>query len=671
MAKKVLIIGAGYAGVEAALTFSKRKKKTDVEITVLDKNNYQTLMTELHEVAGNRVEEDAIKVPLNRVFQYTDIKHFQDEVKTFDFANNVVKSDEREYKYDYLILAMGSKTNYYGIPGLQENSLSLWSYNDAIRVREHIKECCEKARAEENPEKRKALLTFAVAGAGFTGVEMVGELIHWIRTLSWTYNLPKSAFRLILCDAMNAVLPVSCKANQEKAEKYLKKKGVEVVLGKPVKMADANGFQLGDNFIATKTLIWCAGIHAADEVAGMNVPTAGRSLRTTVDEFNRLPDYKNVYSVGDMAATMDENGKPYPAMVEHAHHTGHQAALNILRDIRKESLQKTEVNMRGYMVCIGNYFYLNEMMGKRYPGWIGMFAKYFVNVNHMFSVAGFWGVAKYLYHESVERKQRRILPEKHWSEKMQAWWTVPLRLFAGLYWIIEAVKKINEGWFSKPVMGFMKSTIRMADNLNNVKSYFRLDLGIFRWGIYAEKIAAAAPDTTSTATPAVSNAVTAVTNAVNSAVAATSSATATVPSAPAAGSYTLGETFMKFDFSPISWLTENLALKNDTAMLFFQRMVIVFEIALGLAIIAGAFTFLASAFSLVFNVGFMATTGLYLSTWWFLFALFALLGGSGRAFGVDYYLMPYLNNLWERLSKGRRFSLSFRKALDRHTGFDD
>ena len=124
MAKRVLIIGAGYAGATAALTLSKKKKKTDIEVTVIDKNNYQTLLTELHEVAGNRVAADAIKVPLNRVFQYTDIKHYKDEIKEFDFDNNVVRSADKEYKYDYLILAMGSQVNYYGIPGLKENSFS-------------------------------------------------------------------------------------------------------------------------------------------------------------------------------------------------------------------------------------------------------------------------------------------------------------------------------------------------------------------------------------------------------------------------------------------------------------------------------------------------------------------------------------------------------------------
>ncbi|MDP4152076.1 MAG: NAD(P)/FAD-dependent oxidoreductase [Bacillota bacterium] len=667
MSKKVLIVGAGYAGISAALTFSKRKKNTDVDVTVIDRNNYQTLMTELHEVAGNRVEQDAIKVPLNRVFQYTDIKHYSDDIKSFDFEANVVKGAEKEYKYDYLILALGSQTNYYGIPGLKENSFSLWSYDDAVRIREHIKMCCERARGEEDEARRRSLLTFAVAGAGFTGIEMIGELIHWIRTLSSTYNLNKKEFRLILCDALPNVLAQACKDNQERALRYLKKKGVEVMLGSPVKEATSEGFRFGDQFIPTRTLIWCAGIRASDEVDGMGVEVVNRSARTKVDEYNRLPKYRNVYSVGDMAGTLDKEGKMYPAMVEHAHHTGHQAALNILRDIRGEGLKKTEVNMRGYMLSIGNYFYLNEMMGKRFPGWIGMFAKYFVNSNHMLTVAGFWGVAKYLYHESVERRQRRIFLERHWSEKMQAWWLLPLRLFTGGYWIYEAVKKIGEGWMDKPVMGFMKSTLNIGD-LPTTQVFYRINLGIFRWGVYAEKLAPAAPDTASSATTATTSAVAA---AVSNAPAATSSATTAVTAAASAVSDKLGETFSKLDFAPLNWVTTHWILGSDASTLFFQRMIIIIEILLGLAIIAGAFTFIASGISILLNINFMATTGLYLSVWWFPVALFALMGGAGRAFGLDYYIMPYLNNVWERWIKGGKFSLSIPRAFDRHSNFDE
>ena len=135
MSQKVVIVGAGYAGVEAALTLYKKKKKNDsIDIFLIDKNPYHTLLTELHEVAGNRIDEDGIIVPLRDIFRYTDVHVIQDEIKGFDLDNKIVKSESSEYPYDYLILAAGSRPNYYGIPGMAENSFSLWSFDDAVRI---------------------------------------------------------------------------------------------------------------------------------------------------------------------------------------------------------------------------------------------------------------------------------------------------------------------------------------------------------------------------------------------------------------------------------------------------------------------------------------------------------------------------------------------------------
>jgi NADH dehydrogenase len=155
MAKKVLIVGAGYAGIEAALTLNKKKKRDNIEITLIDKNPYHTLLTELHEVAGNRISEEGIRIPLKSIFKYTDVNLVMDEITSFDFENNRVSSEKTTYDYDYLILAMGSSPNFFGIQGLKEHAFTLWSYDDAVNIREHIKKCFifaaqEKDEAEKN-----------------------------------------------------------------------------------------------------------------------------------------------------------------------------------------------------------------------------------------------------------------------------------------------------------------------------------------------------------------------------------------------------------------------------------------------------------------------------------------------------------------------------------------
>jgi len=225
MPNKVVILGAGYAGIEAALTIQKKKKKSDdIEITLIDKNSYHTLLTELHEVAGNRISEDGVIVPLRDIFKYTDVKLIKDEVTNIDFKSKKLNGKLGEYSYDYLIIAVGSHPNYYGIPGMEEHSFPLWSYNDAIRIREQIKEMFIKASQEKDADKRKALLTFVVGGGGFTGVEMMGELALWVKQLCREYNVSRDEVKLILIEALPSILNNLKPEGIKKSHEYLTKK---------------------------------------------------------------------------------------------------------------------------------------------------------------------------------------------------------------------------------------------------------------------------------------------------------------------------------------------------------------------------------------------------------------------------------------------------------------
>ena len=296
MANRVIIVGAGYAGIEAAITLNKANKKSDLEIVLIDRNNFHTLLTELHEVAGNRVSEEAIRIPLSRIFKYTNVKLICDEITKFDFQKNTLISLNNEYNYDYLMMAMGSKPNYYGISGLEENALPLWSFNDAIIIRDHIKRCFLLASQETNHEERKKLLTFVVGGAGFTGVEMIGELAHWTKDLCKEYNIDRKEVRLMILDMLPRILNVLDEKNSAAAHKYLEKKlGVEILLKTPIKEVNSEGFSTGENFIATKTLIWAAGVRSCDDVDNTSLEKVGGAKRLQVDEYCRTTQFNNVF----------------------------------------------------------------------------------------------------------------------------------------------------------------------------------------------------------------------------------------------------------------------------------------------------------------------------------------------------------------------------------------
>lgn len=178
MEKRIIIVGAGFAGVSAARTLAKKyKKDLSVKITLIDKRSYMTYMTELHEVAADRVEPEAVKYDLRRIFSKLKNVHLvTDEVTDIDYDKKQVIGQDKNYSYDYLVLALGGQSNDFGIKGVGENAFSLWSIDAAEKLKEHIEKTVRKASGEADEAKRRAMLSFVVSGAGFTGVELVGEL---------------------------------------------------------------------------------------------------------------------------------------------------------------------------------------------------------------------------------------------------------------------------------------------------------------------------------------------------------------------------------------------------------------------------------------------------------------------------------------------------------------
>ncbi|MHB1483205.1 MAG: NAD(P)/FAD-dependent oxidoreductase [Saccharofermentanales bacterium] len=635
MPERILILGGGYAGVEAALTLSKKKKKDDIEITVIDRNDYHTLLTELHEVAGNRISEDGVIIPFDRIFKYTDVKYVTTEITGYDFANKKISSATQDYVYNYLILAMGSTPNYYGISGLKQHAFTLWSYKDAIRIREHVRDCFIKARNEKDPEKIKQLLTFVVAGAGFTGIEMIGELAVWVKKLCREYDVCKDHVRLMVVDLLPRVLNVLKEKNSKKAHDYLVKKlHVEVLLDRTISGVSENGFMAGEQFIPSSTLIWACGVSAVKDVDKLDIVKVA-SKRLKVDEYC-MTEHQGVYAVGDISGFKDDQGTVYPAMVENAIQTAHGAAINILMDIRKKEKKKVEVKMHGVMVCIGNYFAVSELMGKSLPSWLSVVMKFVVNIHYLWEIVGFYGIGNYLYHEILQRKQNKNIIEQHYSTRVQTWWLAPLRIFLGSMWLYEGIKKVIDGWFESP---------KLDAFFNGATAFYDKALGPAK----------------------------AVTDAVTEATTQPGTVEQTVK---LLFNWDWGwlrflavqanEIAFKIDFYPINWMTQNWILASNDTQMFFQWFVVLSEILIGICLIGGAFNFIASGVSIILMVNFLLTTGLYMSQWWMLFAAFAILGGAGRAFGLDHYIMPYLNNYWEKIWKTRKWKPFFKRSLDRY-----
>ena len=633
MSKRVLILGAGYAGIEAALYLNRKGKKDDLDICVIDKNPYHTLLTELHEVAGNRQDKETIRIPLAEIFRDTSVRWITDEITDFLFEDKKLVGKKDTYAFDYCILGVGSSPAYYGIEGLREYAFPLWSFDDSVKIRDHVKACFAKAQQEKDPAERKKLLTFIVGGAGFTGVEMVGELAKWFKSLRREYGIGKDETKLILLDLLDRVLPNLHQKNSAKAHKYLTKKlKVDVMLKTNITKMEADGtVHTSNGDIKTATMIWCAGVCCNESALQLDMPRVG-GRRFEVNDYCQT-EYKSVYAVGDCGGLKDENGRPYAAMVENAIQTGRGAAVNILHEIRGEEKEKVEVEFHGTMVCIGNTFAVSEIMGKKLPSWLSSVMKYLVNAHYLFEIMGLRGPARYLKDEIVNNNHKRGFLASHWSTKMQAWWLMPLRMFTGAYWLYEGLKKLLDGWLSNPKLsefiGLPRNYQLAEDAVSSATAgglrmddLLRINLKVidFRLGEATSMLDGVA---------------------------------------------TGSDIFAKIDllrfgnFSLVPWVIQGWALHSQGWEMFFQGLITLLEMGIGLLLIAGAFTFPAAVGSAALIAMFVTSTGLYLDNWWIAFASIALMGGAGRAFGMDYYLIPWYTRVWENLWKNRKLKLVF------------
>ncbi|MEF2966224.1 NAD(P)/FAD-dependent oxidoreductase [Paenibacillus sp. M1] len=620
--KKIVVLGGGYGGVVTSKHLAKLfKKDKDVEIKLIDRNPYHTLLTELHEVAANRAPEDSVKIELKKIFAGQKVDVVLDSIDHIDFNAKELRSEKSTYKYDYLVIGTGCKPTFFGIPGAEEHSLTLWSYEDAVRLKEQVRNKFGLAAKETNPAKRRKMLSFVVVGAGFTGVELVGELAEFRDELCKEFFIDPSEVRLVVADMAPKILPILPDKLIEKAAKRLHKMNVEIITSAKITGVTPSGVVLGEKELEADTVVWTAGVEGSDLVGKLDVKQEGRKRIVTNDKLQSV-DHENVYIVGDNIFFIPEGEtRPVPQMVENAEQAGPVIAHNIHADIHNKPKKSYKPGFHGTMVCIGSRYGVanvglpNKMF--MLTGFLAMFSKHLINMYYLFTVAGFNKVWTYMMHEFFHVNNRRSFVGGHFAKRSPNFWLLPLRIFVGYKWLEEGLDKLPK-IFKDPSNIFLIPASPKADVVSAAS--------------------AAASD---------------VTQAVDASAAASAveSASTAVTALPVPG-------FIK---SIVNWFMDIFFYTSDggfTALAtVFQFFMVFMEIALGIMIIVGLFTAVASAATVALGVMIWSSSMASTEMLWYMTAGIALIGGSGSTFGLDYYVLPWLKKQWKRIPLVRRWYL--------------
>ncbi len=331
-----------------------RVSRLATEVTLVDQLDYHQLVTELHEVAAGSIPPDAVALPLSRTLAGKAIRFLQTRVTGFDYAGRRVATEAGELAYDILVIALGSETDFFGIEGLEEHSLTLKSLSDALVIKERVEQSFTQARDEDRAQERRRLLTLVIGGGGFTGTELAGEMADRVRDLGREYGVAPGEARIVVAEAGPSLLSGFDPGLVRTARRILESQGVELLLGAPAVRVTGDTVELkSGESIPYGTLIWTGGVKASELVARSGL-TAGVRGRLVVNPYLESVDYSNVFVVGDAALSVNPTtGRPLAPSAQLALQHADCAAQNVLAQLRGTERVPYVPKVVGEVVSVG------------------------------------------------------------------------------------------------------------------------------------------------------------------------------------------------------------------------------------------------------------------------------------------------------------------------------
>ncbi|WP_061249772.1 NAD(P)/FAD-dependent oxidoreductase [Leptospira alstonii] len=383
--KKVVVIGAGFGGLQAVKKLSQNE---NLDITVIDKKNHHLFQPLLYQVATAVLSPADIAIPTRSlVGESKNVTVVLGEATKIDPASKTVYYQNTSTNYDYLILAAGAKSSYFGNDHWEKHTIGLKNLKDALKIRHKLLISFEKAELSGDPEVVKSLLNYVIIGGGPTGVELAGsiaELSHHIIRDEF-HTIDPALSKITLIEASPRLLMTFDASLGEFTKKRLESRGVEVLTGTRVIDINERGVQLEEKMISTQTVIWAAGVQANTIASTLGV-TLDRGGRVTVDEFCNIEGHPEVFVIGDIANYSKGLERPLPGVSPVAMQQGRYVAALIQNDLKNKKRKPFHYIDKGSMATIGRTDAVAQVGVFKLKGLFGWFAWLFV---HLFYQVGF------------------------------------------------------------------------------------------------------------------------------------------------------------------------------------------------------------------------------------------------------------------------------------------
>jgi NADH dehydrogenase len=370
---KIVVLGAGYGGLMTVIGLQKELNMEEAEVILVNQNPYHYVTTKLHEPAAGTLDPSYARVSLDDVIDPHKITFIEDRVTKLDVEKQQVHLDKSEpLSYDYVVFGLGSAPETFGIKGLLENAYFIRNLDGVRLIREHMEHLFAQYHTQEKESQEP--LTIVVGGAGFTGVEYVGELVDRIPKLCEQYNVPREQVRLVNVEAAPTVLPGFDQDLIDYAVKYLEGKGVEFRINTPIEECTPEGVVLkGGEKITSNLVVWTGGVRGNALLEETSIETMRG--RVKVDEYLRAPGYDNVFIIGDNSLIFNENERPYPPTAQMATQQGQHLAKNLLAYLRGGEMKPFHFHFKGTLASLGKGAAIGIVGEKKLFGKLASFLK--------------------------------------------------------------------------------------------------------------------------------------------------------------------------------------------------------------------------------------------------------------------------------------------------------